>query len=101
MTEKIPQTRAGNVIANQIIRSGTSVRANYRAACRGKSNKDFLYKILIVEEADETLFWFELLNEASLLPLETLEPLMMECDELVAIFTSTGKTVRSKINARK
>ena len=98
LIEKIPTTKAGNTIANQIIRSATSVGANYRAACRAKSDRDFLNKIIIVEEeADETLFWLELLNEGNIVSYNILEPIMKECNELVAIFTSSGKTVRNKI----
>jgi four helix bundle protein len=99
LIEDIPNTKAGHTIANQIIRSATSVGANYRAACRAKSERDFLNKILIVEEeADETLFWLELLLEGKIVKSETLEHLMKECNELVAIFTSTGKTVRNNMN---
>jgi four helix bundle protein len=99
--ELIPNTRAGNTIANQIIRSATSIGANYRAAIRAKSEKDFLNKILIVEEeADETCYGFELLKEAEIVSANILNPLINECNELVAIFTSTGKTLRNKINQK-
>ncbi len=99
LVQTLPNNRISNTIANQIIRSGTSVGANYRAACRAKSNKDFLNKILIVEEeSDETLYWLELLQESKLIPNPTIEPIMKECDELVAIFTSSGKTIRNKLN---
>ncbi len=95
----MPNTKVGHTIANQIIRSATSVGANYRAACRAKSNKDFLNKILIVEEeADETLYWLELLKEGNLLQDGVINELIKECDELVAIFTSTGRTLRNKNN---
>jgi len=63
----LPQNNKGVIISRQILKSGTSVGANYRAACRSKSKDDFIYKIKIVEEeADETLFWLEIINEASL-----------------------------------
>ena len=102
LTEHIPNTKAGHTLANQLIRSSTSVGANYRAACRAKSDKDFLYKILIIEEeSDETLFWLELLNEGEIVDSAILAPLMKECNELVSIFTSTGKTLRNNINKQK
>lgn len=88
-------------IYNQLIRSATSVAANYRAACRAKSDKDFLYKILIVEEeADESLFWLELLDELAIVDKSTISQLMKEADELVSIFVATGKTMRSNIKNR-
>ena len=101
LTELIPNTNVGYVITNQIIRSATSVGSNYRAACRAKSEKDFLNKILIVEEeADETLYWLELLKEGKILDESVLDSMTKECDELVAIFTSTGKTIRNRINRK-
>ncbi len=102
LVEKIPSNKIGNTIGNQIVRSGTSVGANYRAVCRAKSDKDFLNKIVIVEEeADETLFWLELLIASNILKSDQLEPLVKECNELIAIFTASGRTVRNKINASK
>jgi four helix bundle protein len=95
LVEKLPNTRAGNTIANQLIRSGTSVAANYRTACRARSNADFISKITIVEEeCDESLFWLELITEANLLKKEIVLDLMIEADELTAIFTASGKTAR-------
>jgi four helix bundle protein len=68
MATKLPKTDVGRVISYQIIKSSTSVGANYRAACRGKSKADFIYKInMVEEEADETLYWLELINEAKLI----------------------------------
>ena len=101
LMELIPNSKAGNAIANQLIHSATSIGANYRAACRAKSHKDFLNKILIVEEeADETCFWLEPLKESVIISESILNPLMNECNELTAIFTSTGKTIRNKINQK-
>jgi four helix bundle protein len=95
LVEELPNTLAGRTIGNQIIRSGTSVAANYRAACRARSNADFISKITIVEEeCDETLFWLELIVEANLLKKEILIDLIKEADELTAIFTASGKTAR-------
>jgi four helix bundle protein len=96
LVEELPNTLVGRTIGNQIIRSGTSVAANYRAACRARSNADFISKITIVEEeCDETLFWLELIAEANLLNKEILQSIVKEADELTAIFTASGKTAKS------
>jgi four helix bundle protein len=95
LVEGLPNTKAGNTIGNQLIRAGTSVAANYRAACRARSNADFVSKITIVEEeCDESLFWLELISEANLLKKEILQDAIKEADELTAIFTVSGKTAR-------
>lgn len=95
MTESLPATRAANVIANQILRSSTSVGANYRSACRARSKSDFISKITVVEEeADETLYWLELIEYSGMLKKERLSELINEANELVAIFTSSGKTAK-------
>jgi four helix bundle protein len=95
LVDELPTTKAGNTIGNQIIRSGTSVASNYRAACRARSNADFISKITIVEEeSDETLFWLELIADADLIKKEKLTDLLKEADELTAIFTASGKTAR-------
>jgi four helix bundle protein len=95
LVDELPNTKAGNTIGTQIIRSGTSVASNYRSACRARSNADFISKITIVEEeSDETLFWLELIEESSLLKKEKLMDLLKEADELTAIFTASGKTAR-------
>jgi four helix bundle protein len=95
LVEELPDTLAGLTIGKQIIRAGTSVAANYRTACRARSNADFISKITIVEEeCDETLFWLELIAEANLLKKERLHDIVKEADELTAIFTASGKTAR-------
>jgi four helix bundle protein len=99
LADKIPKNNAGNVIAKQILRSGTSVAANYRASCRARSQADFISKMGIVEEeADETLFWLELLVESELVKEGLLKDLIKETDELVAIFTASGKTAKTNKN---
>ncbi len=96
----LPETRVGEVIGKQLVRSGTSVGANYRAACRAKSKKDFVYKINVVEEeADESLFWLEMIREASLLPANRVDALLKEADELTAIMTATGRTAKQRMRA--
>ena len=94
----VDKNKAVDVITFQIIKSASSVAANYRAACRGKSNADFLNKLKIVdEEADETLFWLEFINDLEFnCNKEELRKLMKEADELVAIFSSAIKTIKAK-----
>jgi four helix bundle protein len=97
LADALPQIRSGNVIANQIIRSGTSVAANYRALCRAKSRADFINKTSIVEEeADESCFWLQLLIDRGLLAAGRVEPLLKEADELTAIFVASRKTAASR-----
>ena len=92
----LPNNNKGNIISRQILKSGTSVGANYRAACRAKSKDDFNYKIKIVEEeADETLYWLELIYESKLITNPIVTKLLKEADELTAIFTSISKTSRN------
>jgi len=81
VSTKVPKTEAGRILVRQFLRSGTSLAANYRAACRSRSAADFISKMSIAaEETDETLFWFELLVESGLVKLRLLEPLMRECE---------------------
>ena len=95
MVEALPRNVGGRALANQIVRSGTSVASNYRAACRGRSKADFVAKLGIVEEeADETLFWLEMIEEGGFLPSEQLAALMSEADELVAITVASIRTAR-------
>lgn len=95
LTEAIPRSREGDVIARQLIRSGTSVAANYRSACRARSRPDFVAKMGVVEEeADETQFWLELLQQAGLMTTDRTEPLAREADELVAIAVASRKRAR-------
>jgi len=96
LIDSLPVGRTAEVIGRQLLRSGTSVGANYRAACRAKSAADFIAKMGIVEEeADECIYWMELLAEANILPLTRLQPLMTEADELVAITVSSIKTAKA------
>lgn len=93
LCESLPETRASNVIANQLIRAGTSVGANYRAACRARSTKDFVNKLgVVIEESDESGYWMELIIEAKLMSDTRVVDLMKEADELTAIFTASHKT---------
>jgi len=91
----LPKTTDGRALASQIVRSGTSVAANYRAACRARSTADFAAKMGIVEEeADETLFWLELLEESELVPAAKLAAIKQEANELIAITIASIKTAR-------
>ena len=95
LVESLPCTRTANTIGNQLIRSGTSVGANYRAACRARSNAEFIAKMGIVEEeADESMFWMELLMETGTVRKELLESLFKEANEIVAMVVSSIKSSR-------
>ena len=87
---RLPKTEEARVIGRQFLRSGTSVAANYRAACRSRSAADFISKISIVaEESDETLFWLELAVEANLVSARAVQSLVTECEELLKIFSAS------------
>jgi four helix bundle protein len=93
---RLPKNEAARTVGRQFLRSGTSLAANYRAACRARSTADFISKIAVVaEEADETLFWFELLIESELISAKLIRPLMSECDELLRIFSASAATARA------
>jgi four helix bundle protein len=93
LVDAIPRTRAGNAVANQLVRSGSSVGANYRALCRAKSRQDFVHKTTVVEEeADESCFWLELTIEAGLLPSRRVQRLLNEANEITAILVASRKT---------
>jgi len=99
LVDKLPNTSAGRAIGNQIVRSGTSPAANYRAACLGKSDKDFLNKLKMVEEElDETLYWIELLGDTSLVKQELLFDLYRENEELLKIIISSITTMKARMN---
>src|SRR5215468_9992545 len=84
----------GRRLGDQLLRSGTSVAANYRAACRARSKADFLNKLAVTEEeADESVFWMELLIESGLVPLRRLEKLVAEANELTAILVASQRTI--------
>ncbi len=105
LVDALPNTVAGRAQASQIVRSGTSVAANYRALCRAKSSDDFICKAgIIEEETDESALWLELIAETKILPAAKVKPLLQESNELVAIFVASRKTLRArrgKIENRK
>ena len=92
---RLPKDEATRIMGRQFLRSGTSLAANYRAACRARSSADFISKIsLVTEEADETLFWFELLVESELIRSPVVQPLMSECEELLKICSASLATAK-------
>ncbi|HEX4707802.1 MAG TPA: four helix bundle protein [Candidatus Udaeobacter sp.] len=92
---RLPKDEPTRIIGRQFLRSGTSLAANYRASCRAQSAADFISKISVVaEEADETLFWFELLVESKLVDIKLIQPLMKECEELLKIFSASLTTAK-------
>ena len=95
LCRELPTNREGRLIGDQIFRSATSVAANYRAACRGRSKAEFISKLAIVEEeADETLFWLELLKELKIYENPAIDSLMNENNEIIAIIVSSIRTAR-------
>jgi four helix bundle protein len=90
LVDALPNTPKDRAVASQLVRSGTSVAANYRAACRGRSQAEFISKIGVVEEeADETALWLELIVADKLLPEKKIAPLLNEANELVAIMAAS------------
>ena len=93
LVSALPNTIAGRAVGNQVVRSGTSVAANYRATCRARSKAEFVAKIgVVLEEVDETLLWLELVSESRMLPPKRVEPLLIEANELVAIMVTSRKS---------
>lgn len=98
LVEMLPKRQAAQVLGNQLLRAGTSVGANYRAACRGKSTADIIAKLGIVEEeADESLYWMELLHELGFIPPAVhVSDVMSEANEIVAMTVASIKTLRGR-----
>ncbi len=93
LVDQLPRTTSGRAIGNQLVRSGTSIGANYRAACRSRSRAEFAAKLGVeAEEADETVYWLELVCDGDLIPANKLTELLREDDELTAIFTEGRRT---------
>lgn len=100
LVSALPKTIEGRAIANQVVRSGTSVAANYRATCRARSRNEFIAKLgLVLEETDETQLWLELVIAAKLLPAKRVKPLLNEANELVAIFVTSRKSASSNFKS--
>src|ERR1035437_3293659 len=94
--DHLPATVPGKVLANQLMRSASSVAANYRAACRSRSKAEFVAKLsIVVEEADETVLWLELIRDGKLLPSDRIKDLLAEANEITAIMVASRKTASS------
>jgi len=92
----LPRAVEAQVIGRQLLRSGTAVAANYRAVCRARSKAEFIAKVgVVVEEADETVFWLEMLVEAGIIRASRMEPLLKEANELLAMFAASQRTARA------
>ena len=121
LTELLPNNRVGWTFTDQIVRSSTSVAANYRAVCRARSDKEFIAKMgIVIEEADETLFWLEMIEESGIMiydlglqnkdsknlktPIRNHQSeiinLKKEANELVSIFVASVKTVKNRLNQK-
>lgn len=111
LAEHLPNNRVGWTFTDQIVRSSTSVAANYRAVCRARSDKEFISKIgIVIEEADETLFWLEMIYDSGIMNNELrlgnkitnhqaqIINLKSEANELVSIFVASSKTVKARLN---
>lgn len=97
MFRRLPKTEEAKIMGRQVLRSGTSVAANYRAVCRARFKAEFAAKRgVVVEEADETVFWLELLVESGIVPEERARGLIDEAKELLAIFVVSRRTARKK-----
>jgi four helix bundle protein len=98
----LPRGLVEDVISRQLVRSGTSVGANYRAACRGRSTADVIAKLRIVEEeGDEAMYWLELLEEDQIVDRAVLAPLLREADEIVAMTVASIKTMQSRLENQR
>ncbi len=96
--EALPKGRTADVIGRQLLRSATSVGANYRASCRARSTAEFLSKLGIVEEeADECVYWLELIADSELLPVGRLQEILEEANQIVAMTVASIKTARKSL----
>ena len=102
LCRELPTTREGRLTGEQLFRAGTSVGANYRAACRARSRADFIAKLgVVLEEADEALYWLEILGEVGCAKANRLVPLFKEADELISILVSSLNTAKSATPAKR
>jgi four helix bundle protein len=99
--DSVPKKEASKVVSWQLIKSGTSMAANFRAATRARSSAEYYAKLCIaLEEGDETLFWFEILKEAQLVNHENINDLQLELTELVKVLSVARKTLKMKLAAK-
>jgi four helix bundle protein len=97
--QSLPKTEEARILGKQMLKSGTSVAANYRAACRSRSNQEFYSKLcIVVEESDETLFWLELIKDSGISDnTKSITTLMKEAEELLCIFSASRKTTKNRL----
>jgi four helix bundle protein len=102
LSAALPKTREADVLGRQLLKSGTSIGANYRESVRASSRRHFISNLEIcLREGDETIYWLELLAEAGIVPAERLSDLLDECNQLVAIMTATVRTTKQKMLVAK
>ncbi len=102
LCDALPQSRSSAVVANQLIRSATSTGANYRAVCRARSDSDFISKLgVTLEEADESVYWLEIILESKMKKPEEVQPLLNEGNEIVSILVASLNTVRARYKSSK
>jgi four helix bundle protein len=102
LAASLPRTVESNVIRGQLVRAGTSVGANYRAACRGRSKAEFISKLgTVEEEADESAFWLELIIDGAFLKESRVQPLLDEANEITKIMASSRITASRKVRANR
>ena len=102
LSDSLPRTDAARTISRQLLRSGTSVAANYRTVGRARSRAEFVAKMgVVVEEADESVFWLDLLGESGIIAKPRLGNLAAEANELVSIFVASQKTARGKMKEQR
>jgi four helix bundle protein len=100
VVRSLPRTREGDVIGRQLLRCGTGIAANYRAVCRSRAHAEFISKMnIVVEEADETVFWLELLGDTGVVPADKLSLLLKETNELLSIWAASLRTAKQNKGA--
>ncbi len=98
LAEALPKTNEGSVISKQILKSGTSVGANYRAACRSRTDRDFMARMgTVEEEADETIYWLELIVESGMIKSELVHEIMQEAEEILRMIVASINTVKKRL----
>lgn len=101
LVDNLPLKTSTKIVANQLGRSGSSVGANYRASLRARSDNEYVSKLnIVLEETDESLFWLEVLEELNVIEKDKLKPLLSEANELTAIFVTTLKNTKTRINKK-
>jgi len=102
VVDELPNSIKGRAIGGQLVRSGSSTGANYRAACRARSKAEFISKLgTVIEEADETAFWLEIIMEGGILPSDRIRPLWSEANEIVSIMTASRRTAEHNRDQEK